>query len=77
MDNSKVNIYLGSSSIRTCLGNKAETLMAMRNGESGLVYSDVYSMPIGITNIKESLKYTRFESLLMEQLLNIYTWIFS
>ena len=71
MDNSKVNIYLGSSSIRTCLGNKAETLMAMRNGESGLVYSDVYSMPIGITNIKESLKYTRFESLLMEQLYNV------
>ena len=71
MDNAKVNIYLGASSIRTCLGNKAETLVAMRNGEGGLVYSDLFSMPIGIADIGESSKYTRFESLLLEQLQNV------
>ena len=71
MDNTKVDIYLGASSIRTCLGNKAETLMAMRNGEGGLHYSDTYSMPIGVTGINEMSNYTRFESLLLEQLYNV------
>lgn len=71
MDKANVKIYLGASSIRTCLGNKAETLTAMRNGESGLVYSDIYSMPVGIAECKESVEYTRFESLLLEQLHNV------
>ena len=71
MDSANVKIYFGASSIRTCLGNKAETLVAMHNGVSGLVYSDLYSMPVGITKINDSNKYTRFESLLLEQLHNV------
>lgn len=71
MDNTKVNIYLGASSIRTCLGNKAETLNAMREGIRGLVYSDRYSMPTGLAEVNENGNYTRFESLLLEQLHNV------
>lgn len=71
MDNSGVNIYIGTSSMRTCLGNKTETLVAMHNSEGGLVYSDLFSMPIGMADVKEVSGYTRFESLLIEQLQNI------
>lgn len=71
MDNTKVNIYLGTSSIRTCLGNKTETLNAMREGVGGLVYSDRYLMPIGLAEVKDNGNYTRFESLLLEQLHNV------
>lgn len=71
MDCTKVNIYLGASSLRTCLGDKTETLVALRNGESGLTYSDVYAMPIGVAEAKQSAGYTRFESLLLEQLHNV------
>lgn len=71
MDCTKVNIYLGASSIRTCLGDKIETLAALRNGESGLAYSDVYAMPIGVACVKEYEGYTRFESLLIEQLQSV------
>ena len=71
MDYSVVKIYIGASSIRTCLGNKAETLVAMQNGKSGLEYSDSFSMPIGRAEVKELAGYTRFESLLIEQLQNV------
>ena len=71
MDCTKVNIYLGASSLRTCLGDKIETLAALRNGESGLAYSDVYAMPIGVACVKEYEGYTRFESLLIEQLQSV------
>ena len=71
MDSRGVNIYLGASSMRTCLGNKAETLLAMRNGEGGLLYSDLYSMPVGLAEVAESQEFTRFESLLLEQLHNV------
>lgn len=68
MAQSDINIYLGASSMRTCLGNKAETLAAMRNNEDGLIYSDEYGMPIGSTDINAIAGFTRFESLLIEQL---------
>lgn len=71
MDCTKVNIYLGASSLRTCLGDKTETLVALRNGESGLVYSETYAMPIGVADVKEYEGYTRFESLLIEQLQSV------
>lgn len=63
-----VNIYVGASSIRTCLGNKSETLSAMQKGESGLGYSNEASMYIGYSDVKEHANFTRFESLLIEQL---------
>ena len=62
-----VNIYVGASSIRTCLGNKSETLSAMQKGESGLGYSNEASMYIGYSDVKEHAKFTRFESQLIEQ----------
>ena len=71
MDSTKVEIYLGASSLRSCLGNKAETLTAMRCGKGGLVYSDRFSMPIGLAEVADSSEYTRFESLLLEQLRNV------
>lgn len=71
MDCTKVNIYLGASTLRTCLGDKIETLAALRNGESGLAYSDVYAMPIGVACVNEYEGYTRFESLLIEQLQSV------
>ncbi len=63
-----VNIYVGASSIRTCLGNKAETLSAMQKGECGLGYSKDYSMHIGNSFVKEYAGFTRFESFVIEQL---------
>lgn len=63
-----VEIYIGASSIRTCLGNKAETLSAMQKGESGLKYSKEASMYVGYSEVKEYNNFTRFESLVIEQL---------
>lgn len=71
MADNKVNIYVGATSLRTCLGNKAETMVAMRNNESGLKYNESFSMHVGAANIKEIDGYTRFESFLIEQLENV------
>ena len=66
-----IDIYLGASSMRTCLGDKAETLAAMRNGESGLRYSDEFAMHVGRANVKMTDGYTRFESFIIEQIQNV------
>ena len=66
-----IDIYLGASSMRTCLGDKAETLAAMRNGESGLKYSDEFAMHVGRANVKMTDGYSRFESFIIEQIQNV------
>ncbi len=66
-----INICVGASSMRTCLGNKAETLASMNDGASGLKYSGHYAMYAGTSDIKMIDGYTRFESLLIEQLGNV------
>ena len=71
MADKKVNIYIGASSIRTCLGNKAETLSAMQRGESGLTYNEGFGMYAGTAEIKEIPGYTRFESITIEQIANV------
>lgn len=63
-----VNIYLGASSLRTCLGNKAETLVVMENGRSGLEYSSELGMFAGVADVEMLAGYTRYESLLIEQI---------
>ena len=30
----RIEIYIGNSSMRTCLGNKTETISSIRNGKS-------------------------------------------
>ena len=66
-----VNIYIGATSLRTCLGNKTETMTAMYNNESGLRYNDSFSMYVGVADVKLVEGYTRFESFLIEQLSNV------
>lgn len=66
-----IDIYLGASSMRTCLGDKAETLAAMRNGESGLRYSDEFAMHVGRAEVKMTDGYSRFESFVIEQIQNV------
>lgn len=66
-----IDIYLGASSMRTCLGDKAETLAAMRNGESGLKYSDEFAMHVGRAEVKMTDGYSRFESFIIEQIQNV------
>ena len=73
MADKRIDIYLGASSMRTCLGNKAETLEAMRNGESGLRYYEEFSMHIGRSDVKKIDKFTRFESFMIEQIQNVVT----
>ena len=65
------NIYLGASSIRTCLGDKNETLSAMQAGECGLEYSTEWQMHVGLSDVKIIDGFTRFESLVVEQLNNV------
>ena len=71
MADKRIDIYLGASSIRTCLGNKAETLSAMQQGVSGLTYNDGFGMYAGTAEIKETKGYTRFESIMIEQIGNV------
>lgn len=71
MDQSRVNIYIGASSIRTCLGNKTETLVGMHNNIEGLKYSDSYAMYAGIAEVKIIKGLSRFESLVIEQIQNV------
>ena len=71
MAHTEVNIYLGASSMRTCLGSKAETIAAMRSGSTGLKYSEEFAMPIGRAAVESIAEFSRFESLLVEQLQNV------
>ena len=66
-----VNIYIGATSLRSCLGDKAETVAAMYNNESGLRYNESFSMYVGVSDVKLVEGYTRFESFLIEQLYNV------
>lgn len=63
-----VNIYLGASALRTCLGDKAKTLVAMQNGEGGLRYSETFAMYAGVSDVEMKGNHTRFESLAIEQI---------
>ncbi len=67
----RLEIYLGATSMRTCLGNKAETISSIRDGKSGLKYSDFYQMYVGEVFIEVLKGFTRFESLLIEQIRNV------
>ena len=71
MAEKEINIFIGATSMRTCLGNKSETLTAMRNGESGLKYSKEFSMYAGISKVGMIEGYTRFESMVIEQIADI------
>ena len=71
MANKAVDIYLGASSLRTALGNKRETLDAMRRGECGLKYEEIFGMYAGRSEVATVEGYSRFESLIIEQLDNI------
>lgn len=66
-----INIFVGATSMRTCLGNKSETLTAMQNGESGLRYYEAFSMYAGISQVNTIDGYTRFESMVIEQITEI------
>ena len=67
----KVEIYLGASSLRTALGNKRETLDAMRRGVCGLKYEEAFGMYAGRSEVQTIEGYSRFESMIIEQLDNI------
>ena len=64
----KMNIYIGATAMRTCLGNKAETLAAMHEGRCGLQYNDAFGMYAGVCDAEILESYTRFESMLIEQI---------
>lgn len=65
------NIFVGATSMRTCLGNKSETLISMRNGEGGLKYCEEFSMYAGISSVNIIEGYTRFESMVIEQISDV------
>ena len=71
MANKAVEIYLGASSLRTALGNKRETLDAMHRGVCGLKYEEAFGMYAGRSEVATVEGYSRFESLIIEQLDNI------
>ena len=71
MVNRAVEIYLGASSLRTALGNKSETLAAMRRGECGLKYEESFGMYAGRSEVAIVQGYSRFESMIIEQLDNV------
>lgn len=71
MANKAVEIYLGASSLRTALGNKRETLDAMHRGVCGLKYEECFGMYAGRSEVATVDGYSRFESLIIEQLDNI------
>lgn len=63
-----MKIAVGASALRTCLGDKTATLAAMRAGRSGLRYCDGYGMYVGECEVSMVEGFTRFESLLIEQI---------
>lgn len=71
MDNKGIDIYIGSTSVRTCLGDESETALSMEKGKSGLAYNEAFGMYAGTLSIKGLEGYTRFESLLIEQINNV------
>lgn len=71
MADKRINIYIGATSMRTCLGDKAKTLAAMNNSESGLKFVAGFGMHVGQSAVKPIDGYTRFEAMLIEQLDNV------
>ncbi len=71
MADKRINIYIGATSMRTCLGDKAKTLAAMNNSESGLKFAAGFGMHVGQSDVKPIDGYTRFEAMLIEQLDNV------
>lgn len=71
MAEKEMNIQVQATSMRTCLGNKAETLAAMHNNVCGLKYNEPFGMFAGVCDINAVEGYTRFESLLIEQIGNV------
>lgn len=67
----EVNIYIGTTSIYTCLGNKFETLAAMNRGRGGLSFNKQFSMFTGSLEVEMMETYTRFESLMIDQLIEV------
>ena len=67
----EIDIYLGASSVRTCLGDKSQTLSAMKNGECGLKYFEDWKMHVGASDVDILDGFTRFESLVVEQINNV------
>ena len=60
MANKQVEIFLGASSLRTALGNKMETLDAMRRGVCGLKYEEAFGMYAGRSEVANIEGYSRF-----------------
>lgn len=65
-----INIYIGATSMLTCLGDKAETLVAMGKGESGLRFEAEFGMHAGKSAVQPIDGYTRFEAMLIGQIDN-------
>lgn len=62
MTQSENSIYIGATSMLTCLGDEAETVKAISNGISGLKPSARFGMYAGCADIPIIGEYTRFES---------------
>lgn len=68
MSEKGIEIYIGATSIRTALGNKAATFTAMNQGVSGLKMSSKYGMYAGEIDIETAEGLSRFESLVVNEL---------
>lgn len=68
MADKRVEIYVGASSLVTCLGNRPATLDAIYRAESGLQYSERYGMYVGECRVASLPGFTRFESFVLHTL---------
>lgn len=68
-----INIYLGSVTIATCLGDLDGTMSSMSRHICGLKQNTEYGMITGTLNMAQPCRngYTRFESLVIDQLTQI------
>lgn len=73
MDKKITHIYIGATSMRTCLGDKLQTIRQMHHGVCGLNYNSTYSMYAGVADVSIVNGYTRFESMMIEQIEGIIT----
>ncbi|MBQ9138408.1 MAG: beta-ACP synthase [Alistipes sp.] len=71
MAKQRVDIYLGASAMRTCLGDKAQTLAAMNEGKSGLSYQSAWGMYAGCSQVAAIEGYTRFEAMIIAQIADV------
>ncbi|MBO5188319.1 MAG: beta-ACP synthase [Alistipes sp.] len=66
-------IYVGATSLLSALGDRDESLVAIRRGECGLGWSAQYAMPVGAIPARHPMAepiagLTRFESLMVRQI---------